>query len=174
MPLNLTAGFGLKYTAFGRLNAREKVRCFFCVPEDIATSVCAVAGCFFSDFFHRFILLQLQKLRLRPKNTLFASYSALARLFRKMHRVLYSLSQTWVQSNFFCSVLSNLIASNFSSFCRNDLMSISFNLIACISFFVLPVTFQEHPGPLDLSARRLQNHSDLREMTSFSKAESHC
>lgn len=153
---------------------RESTLLFFVYQKTLLHPYVQLQDVFFSDFFHRFILLQLQKLRLRPKNTLFASYSALARLFRKMHRVLYSLSQTWVQSNFFCSVLSNLIASNFSSFCRNDLMSISFNLIACISFFVLPVTFQEHPGPLDLSARRLQNHSDLREMTSFSKAESHC
>lgn len=158
---------------FGRVNACKKVRCFFVYRKTSLHPYVQLQDVF-SDFFIGLFPLQLQKLRLRPKNTLFASCSGLARLFRKMHRVLYSLSQTWVQSNFFCSVSSNLIASNFSSFCRNDLMSTSFNLITCISFFVLLVTFQEHLGPLDLSARRRQNHSDLSEMTSFSKAESHC
>lgn len=47
-------------------------------------------------------------------NTLFSSHSALARFWKKMHKAFYSSSQICIQSNSFCSILSNLIAGKLS------------------------------------------------------------
>lgn len=114
MPLNFKALF------FGW----NKSCCSYCVLNAKCTQVSTLlffeirrfAGSFFC-LFHVIILLQLRQLRLRMKTPTCCFLLVLA-WQDYLGRCTNSLSQIWVQSNFLCSKLSNLIAGNFSSLYR--------------------------------------------------------
>lgn len=88
----------------------------------IHTCICRMLFLAFShDYSPTIAVIEAQT---ETRNTLFSSYCALATLFRKTQKALYSLRQILVHSNFSCSTLSNQAARNSSSFCRSDLMSL--------------------------------------------------